>query len=235
MDRLADTAEHLDGALEDAGALAGNLRDLGRINRFLGGTSLSRRAVAALLPRNVESVSFLDVGTGGADIPLAMIEAWRRDGVAPRVVAIDSRAEVLAAAASIRPDVRRTPGFELRQADGLALPFADRSFDVVHTSLVLHHFEPQAAVRLLREMARVATRGVVVNDLSRGRLSWLGAWLMSHLLTRNPLTRDDAPLSVRRAYTLPEARRLLEQAGLRAVREEIGAFGHRWAVSAVVA
>jgi ubiquinone/menaquinone biosynthesis C-methylase UbiE len=235
MDRLADAAEHLDGPLEDPAALAGNLRDLGRINRLLDGTGLSRRAVAALLPGGSTAVSLLDVGTGGADIPLALFEAWRREGRDARVVAVDSRAEVLEAAMSLRPELGGMPGFELTRADGLALPFPDRSFDVVHASLVLHHLEPAAAVPLLAEMARVASRGVVVNDLSRGRLSWIGAWLMSHLLTRNPLTRDDAPLSVRRAYTLAEARELLSQAGLRAVRHEMGPFGHRWALSAVPA
>ena len=233
MDRLADATEHLDGPLEDSAALAGNLRDLGRVNRLLGGIGLSRRAVAALLPRNVEAVSFLDVGTGGADIPLALLEAWRRDGVDARVVAVDSRAEVIGAATSLRPELVDMPSFELARADGLALPFPDRSFDIVHASLLLHHLEPPAAVRLLTEMARVASRGVVVNDLSRGRLPWLGAWLISHLLTRNPLTRDDAPLSVRRAYTLAEARGLLGQAGLRTVREELGLFRHRWAIAAV--
>ena len=54
------------------------------------------------------------------------------------------------------------------------------------------------------EMSRVARRGIVVNDLIRGRLAWLGAWLLSHLATGNRYTRHDAPLSVRRAYTAAE-------------------------------
>ena len=53
---------------------------------------------------------------------------------------------------------------------------------------------------LLREMARVARLGVVVNDLDRTRLGWIGAWLIGHLLTGNRYTRYDAPLSVLRAY-----------------------------------
>ena len=53
-------------------------------------------------------------------------------------------------------------------------------------------------------MARVARLGIVVNDLDRTRLGWLGAWLIGRLLTGNPYTRIDAPLSVRRAY--PAAR-----------------------------
>ena len=36
-------------------------------------------------------------------------------------------------------------------------------------------------------MGRVARLGVVVNDLDRGRLGWIGAWLLGHLLTAQPL------------------------------------------------
>ena len=64
-------------------------------------------------------------------------------------------------------------------------------------------------------MGRVARRGIVVNDLLRGRGAWLGAWLLSHLATRNRYTRNDAPLSVRRAYTVGELTSLIAAAGLR--------------------
>ena len=61
------------------------------------------------------------------------------------------------------------------RGDGLRLPFADRSFDAAYTVLTLHHFRDDAAVCLLQDMARVARRLVVVNDLERSRAAWLGA------------------------------------------------------------
>ncbi len=84
--------------------------------------------------------------------------------------------------------------------------------------MLLHHLDPTVAVAVLAEMARVARRGVVVNDLVRGRLAWLGAWLLTRLRTRNRYTRYDAPLSVRRAYTVAELTALLAAAGLRVKR-----------------
>ena len=41
MQRLTDALELLDGPLDDPATLAGNLRDLGRVNRWLGGVDLS--------------------------------------------------------------------------------------------------------------------------------------------------------------------------------------------------
>lgn len=240
MRQLIEAREHLDGALVDRAALAGNLRDLRRINRLLGGAGLSVRAIGGLLElpsragrTTPEMLRVLDVGTGAADIPLAIARAF-----GPRyrvhVTATDSRSEVIDAALAISPGLARQPNIALEIADGLALPYSDRSFDVAHTSLVLHHLSRDDGVHMLRELGRVASTGVVVNDLARGKLAWLGAWLLLHAMTRNRFTLHDGPLSVRRAYTRREARQMLAEAGLRPTTEVVGLLGHRWAIAAVV-
>ena len=232
MDRRTDAAELLDGPLDDPRALRANLRDLRRINRLLGGASLSAEAIDALAAHRAE-LTLLDIGTGGADIPLALIERARARSRRLTIVAIDNRAEILAAAVHTTPAVAATAGLELHVADGRSLPYPDRSFDVAHASLVVHHLPPDAAVELLGEMARVARLGVVVNDLRRSRLGWLGAWLVGHLLTANRYTRHDAPLSVRRAYQVHEMATMLRAAGLTPVRTVRGAFGQRYAIAAM--
>ncbi|HEY4227859.1 MAG TPA: methyltransferase domain-containing protein [Candidatus Limnocylindrales bacterium] len=240
MDRAAHVLEHLDGPLGDRQTLAGNLRDLRRVNRYLGGTALSRRALDGLIasttnatPASADAAPFriLDVGTGAADIPIALLASWRAEGRRLEITAIDSRSEVIEAAGAGSGGAA-IPGLHLDVADGLRLPYGDGSFDVAHASLVLHHLEPEAAVGLLREMRRVARLGVVVNDLARGRIAFLGAWLLAHLMTGNAFTRHDAPLSVRRAYTAVEASALFERAGMRPVVDVRGFAGHRWALAA---
>lgn len=226
MRRSVDVDELLDGPLDDGRVVVGNLRDLARANRWLGGVRLSRLGLAALAPGDMP-LTVVDVGTGGADIPLAMIDRAVAAQRRLSVTAIDSRSEILDAAVRAQPRLTRTPDLALRVADGRALPFSDRSFDIAHTSLVLHHLEPPAAVELLREMARVARRGVVVNDLVRGRLAWLGAWLLSHLATTNRFTRHDAALSVSRAYSVAELTSLMAAAGLRVEASAFGPFRHR--------
>ena len=232
MERLTHAVELLDGPLDDPVALAGNLRDLRRINRWLGGASLSTAAIEALAAHRAQ-LTLLDVGTGGGDIPVALLDWAQRRDRRLSVVGIDSRPEIIAQAVRAHLADATDARLELQIGDGRSLPYPDRSFDVAHSSLVLHHLDPAGAVELLREMGRVARLGVVVNDLHRGRLAWLGAWLMSHLLTGNRYTRHDAPMSVRRAYRVPEANDLLRTAGLTPVRTVRGAFGQRYAIAAV--
>ncbi len=232
MERLTNVAELLDGPLDDPATLDGNLRDLRLINRWLGGVALSAAAIEALAAHRVD-LTLLDVGTGGADIPAGLIGLANGRRRRLHVVGIDSRPEVLAAALRTRPATANIDGLDLHVGDGRELRYADRSFDVAHASLVLHHLEPAAAIDLLREMGRVARLGVVVNDLDRSRLGWIGAWLLGHLLTANRYTRHDAPLSVRRAYRPVEMAAMLRSAGLRPVRTIRGAFGQRYAIAAV--
>jgi ubiquinone/menaquinone biosynthesis C-methylase UbiE len=238
MRRLAAT-EHLDGALADTATLDGNLRDLARINRTFGGTRLSVDAVRRLLEAadsaaRRTTLEVLDVGTGAADIPLALTRAsgpWSRI----HVTATDSRPEILAAARRISPRLEGTSEVTLAEADGRSLPYPDSSFDIAHASLVLHHLSREDAVTFLRELRRVARVGVVVNDLARSRLNWLGAWLVLHAMTRNGWTLHDGVLSVRRAWTVAEAQVLAQEAGLRPVHTALGIAAHRWAIAAVAA
>lgn len=233
MDRLSGVAELLDGPLDDPAALVANLRDLARLNRLTGGIGLSRRAVDALArPAGGPATNLLDVGTGGADIPIALLARAARDGRPLAVTATDSRAEVLAAARLACPAIDCVAGLTLDIADGRGLPYPDAAFEVAHASLVIHHLEPDEAVAFLRELRRVARHGVVVNDLVRGRLAWIGTWLAVHTLATGRYTRNDGPLSVRRAYSRMELLGLLEAAGLRPVATVVGIAGHRVAIAA---
>ena len=105
MDRLTDVPELLDGPLDEPRTLAGNLRDLRRVNRWLGGVSLTSAGVAALAAHR-RDLTLLDVGTGGADIPLGLLADAARSGRRLHVVGTDSRAEILAAAAIAAPRSR---------------------------------------------------------------------------------------------------------------------------------
>ncbi len=235
MKRAEQTPELLDGPL-DAAILCGNLRDLGRINRWLGGADLSRRAIRdvaeAVGPRT--DLTVIDVGTGGGDLPLDLLATWGARWPRLHVTAVDAQADVLEAARAVRPALDSTPGLALAVGDGRALPYPGRAFDIAHASLVVHHLEPDDAVAFLRELRRVASVAVVINDLSRARLHWFGALAMGRCCTGNRYTRHDAPLSVRRAYTAAELRGLMADAGLRPARTLQGFLGHRYVVTALV-
>jgi ubiquinone/menaquinone biosynthesis C-methylase UbiE len=154
----------------------------------------------------------LDVATGSADIPWRIARWARRHDRPARITATDLHPQMLELA---RRRCRAYPEITIEPADALQLPYPDASFDVSIMSLALHHFDDAQQPRVLREMARVSTRLVLVNDLERTWLNYLGARLLASTWWRgNRLTRHDGPLSVLRSFTRRELQRLGEQAQL---------------------
>ncbi len=204
--------ERLDRPSEYPDALGSSLGEVRQVNRWLGGTQVALgflRSRPELVRRSHASI--LDVATGTADIPLAMLRWGERRCIHLDVTATDVSHEVLAHA---KAHVGAQDGITLETADATSLPYSADSFDYVTCNLALHHFPPHVAVQVLREMYRVARRAILVNDLVRSRPAYWGARLMFLLTTRNPLTSHDGPLSVLRSYTVEELRQLGEEAGL---------------------
>ena len=232
MERLAGVEEILDGPLDDLDAVAGNLRDLRRVNRLLGGTRLSRLAIDRLWPDGT-SLSVLDVGTGGADIPVSLLaDAARARTVAPgRGDRQPSRGDRGGAARAARPGPgRRTRACGSPTGWRSPTPTARSTSPTARWSSTIS--SPPTRSRCCGRWRRVARLGIVVNDLVRGRL------LLGGRLGHEP-RRDAEPLDPeRRAAVGPagvQPRRsfaaLVDQAGLRTVGEVGGFVGHRVAIA----
>jgi len=99
-------------------------------------------------------------------------------------------------------------------ADVRALPFAERSFDVVTANLFLHHFDgPEVAV-VLRTLYGLAKRALIVNDLRRALAPYVFGRLTFPLLFRSHVSVADGLLSIRRAFTGAELSAAFAEAGI---------------------
>jgi SAM-dependent methyltransferase len=225
MERERARIEYLDRPGVDPGELAESLGDIARLNRA-GSTQALLAEVAPFFERfrasgQTRPLRVLDLGTGSADIPTALVGWARARGYRVTVVGLDVQPEILACAA---PRGQRPVEVRLVAGDALRPPIRPGGVDLALCSLTLHHLPEEAVIALLRLMAVVARLGFVVSDLRRSRPAYLVAWLATRLISRNRLTRHDGPLSVRRAYTPAELARLSAGAGLPTVRWHRAAF-----------
>ena len=210
------TPERMDDPDVGPEEMRASFRFIIAVNRWLGGTA----ALRSFLARESRSwdrsgpIRLLDLGTGIADIPLAVGDWARSLGIDLRSVGLDLHPtclELAREAAAGRPDVEIVAG-DAREA---LERFGPRSFDYVHAGMFLHHLADDEVERVLSIMGRLATRAAVWNDLVRSPLSRLGVRLLT--LRSAPIVRDDARLSVEKGFTRAEAIGFAERAGLKGI------------------
>lgn len=190
--RRVESHELLDGDDAPRADVERSLRDLRRINRYLGGLSTYRRLLRRFQPQSV-----VDLGAGTADCLESVPDV-------PLRIGLDFKLDHLLYLGE-GSRVRRVVG------DARRLPFRDNAVDVVTSAHFFHHFSPEQNAAILREALRVTRQGVAVNDTRRSWIPLLFVRLLGALRLVGRITRYDAPASVRQGYTTDEAWRIVQQ------------------------
>ena len=107
-------------------------------------------------------------------------------------------------------------GFFLHDATNSAIPAV---FDLVCSSLFLHHLSNREAAAFLRRLD-ASGKTIFVQDLLRSRLGYLMALAATKAVTRSPVVHVDGPRSVRAAFSLGEIREAVRVAGLEGAKIE---------------
>jgi ubiquinone/menaquinone biosynthesis C-methylase UbiE len=192
----------------DAGTereIAGSLRDLEMFNQWFGGVRTTEKLVRrALAESRGQSASLLEVAAGAGFVP-AKIQKRLSPQLDLTITFLDR------ARTHLNGSDRAVAG------DALALPFADNSFDLVSCNLFVHHLAPDELQRFAREALRVCRVAFLVNDVVRSPIH-LALTYAGFPLYRSRITRNDAPASVRQAYTPAELSELLQPLTARPVQ-----------------
>jgi len=162
----------------------------------------------------------LDLATGGGDVLLRLARRARQSWLPAEFAGCDMspRAQAFATEAAAKSEVP----VSFFECDVLRAG-VPAGYDVLMTSLFLHHLEDAEATRFLHEARAAAGSLLLVNDLLRTRLGRALAWLGPRLLTRSPVVHTDARLSVRAAFTMAEIQDVAREAGLASAR-----FSRHW-------
>lgn len=187
------------------------LRALERINRWSGSARILWPPIRNLAQNSPQPLRLLDIASGAGDIPIRLARQARRAGLPIQIEGCDLNPQAVAyanrRAQAKQIDVRF---FQLNALEG-TIP---SDYDILTTSLFLHHLDDEAAGNLLRRMGQAARKLVLVNDLIRSPVGYALAYVGSRLFTTSHVVHTDGPLSVAAAFTRGEARILAERAGL---------------------
>lgn len=159
--------------------------------------------------RNNPVSEILDVGSGGGDMLRRIVQRNAGYAANTKLIGIDLNPWSKKAAN------KWSHALPIKFETGNIFDFKPaRNADVIISSLFTHHLSDEQLVEFLRWMETHATRGWFINDLHRHWLPYYFIKAATSLLSRNPLIKHDAAVSVSRAFTRVDWQRLLLQASI---------------------
>lgn len=188
------------------------LKGLARINLFSRSAHNLWPAIEALAHEMPEKpLHVLDIATGFGDIPISLWKKARKKGVLLEIAACDKSLQAVKFARARARDNGAQVHFFTLDIHHDEIP---DGYDILISSLFLHHLQNQEAVHFLRRMAKQAKRLVLVNDLARTVPGLVLAFLGTRLLTASPIVHTDSVRSAQAAFSIPEIKKAIDEAGL---------------------
>lgn len=166
--------------------------------------------------RGLNTLRILDVACGAGDLVIWLKQQATQRGLNWLVEGCDKSPIAVNYAAKRAADAGlRSMRFFCHDAFE---PLPSQTYDVVLSTLFLHHLAEEDAINVLRNMATATKNALLVDDLRRSSLGYALARLASAILTKSPVVKVDAPLSVQAAFSETEVLSLFARADLLGAR-----------------
>ncbi len=184
------------------------LMQLNRIGRFLGGDRATMWAFNSL-PK--QPTSILDVGCGGGQMAIRLAKRYPQ----AYVKGIDlSEPAIAFSKKTLKEQNLHLQSIEFCVPPTAKLNEPPKSFDVVTTTLVCHHFSDDEIVDFMKRSISVAREAVIINDLHRHSFAKCSFSAIAPLCFPNRLILHDGPLSIKRAFKRDDWMEYLKEAGI---------------------
>ena len=156
----------------------------------------------------------VDLGAGGCDLPVWLLQHARKAGLTLRVTAVDCDPRIVDHA---QRNHAGCEGLEIVCGNALDLP-SFGTMDYVFGNHFLHHLTAEEAVTVLRQCTSCTDRGFLFNDLSRSHVSLFAFNLLARLAYRKSFALEDGLQSIRRGFRRNELYAYCEEAGVESPR-----------------
>lgn len=189
-----------------------NLQELEVINNWLGGHKVVLDAldkVAKEYPG--KTLTIADIGCGGGDTLKSIAEWAGKKGRNVQLIGIDANDFMVQYA---RRQCSRFDNISIEQHDVFSPAFARERYDVVVCSLFCHHFTDEQLATMFRQFYEQVNIAIIINDLHRHWFAYYSIKYITAVFSGSRLVKNDAPLSVCRAFRRHELESLMQQAGI---------------------
>lgn len=225
IEQRSQTKELMDEEIPDPQVLRQNLIELIQFNRWLGGKHTLISALNKVLKKtNKKSINLVDLGCGGGDLLFA-IDRWAKNhSLTIQLFGIDVNPVMIEYAKQ---------NFNLANTQYSVADILNENLnvqtDIFCLNAVCHHLQDAEIINLLKNLKQQMQLAIVINDLRRNRFAYYAIKVITTLFQCSSLARNDAPLSVLRAFNKKELIKLLQSANIEHYQIE-KSWAFRWRI-----
>ena len=218
--------EEMDNLNLSGEVLHQTLNGLSVINRLLGNTNTTFKAVKTAILNSARPLTIIDLGCGGGDNLRAIANWSYKNNYPVELIGIDGNENILNYARS-----KNKKGFSIDylQADILALSYQLPPCDLLISSHFIYHFSDEELVRFLKISKDQISTKIIFSELRRSRMAYLLFKFGNIFLPFSKMIKEDRFKAIRRSFKKEELETIIKKAGFERfkIRRK---FAFRWQV-----
>lgn len=222
-DKRSTQAEIMDDFDLKGEELKKTLKDLDKVNSWLGGNKITLEGIAKLLEKSnfKAPLRIIDVGCGNGSLLKEVAQFGRKQNLEMQLLGVDANTYSIEIA---RENAAEFPEIKFAALDVFSEEFRRREADIILCTLTLHHFSDAQIEELMKTFTEMATLGVVINDLQRSKTAYYLFEAFCAVFIKNEINRKDGLTSILRSFKKEDLQRYGKKLK---VREQI--INWKWA------
>lgn len=226
-------SEIMDDLFMEGEELRVALDQIAKINRILGGNSVTLNGVKQLLKNADKSktITIADIGCGNGDMLRMLSEFGESEGYKFKLLGIDANRFTINYARELS---EKFSDVEYQCLDIFSGEFSSVKYDIALCTLTLHHFKDDEILKIISIFNQNAGLGTVINDLHRSRAAYSLFNLISSIFRMDKMSREDGLVSILRGFKKNELKQFAESLNLKksSIRWR-WAFRYQWIISKI--
>lgn len=181
------------------------LKDLDKVNKWLGGNRISIEGIRKILKgMPLSPIKILDVGCGNGSMLREVAEYGRKNDLRFELVGIDANESAIKIAREL---AKNYPEISFLPMNIFSENFENMEADIILCTLTLHHFKEKEIEQLVKLFLSNSRMGVVINDLERSPVAYHLFQLFCVAFINNEVARKDGLTSIRRGFKMQDLKK----------------------------